>query len=736
MRKHLHREGGANMTELQLKELLADMSLGEKIEQLIQFHGGFYGDVKLITGPGHDYTIKPDQQWRIGTVLGEAGYEHLKNLQDGFMEKQPHHIPTIFMSDVIHGYKTIFPVPLGQGAGFDPELTRELAEATAKEASAAGLHVTFSPMCDLSRDARWGRCMEGTGEDPWLNARFAEAMVLGYQGDGIEKQGNIAACVKHFAAYGAPEAGRDYNTVDMSERMFRDRYLPPYVAALKAGAATAMTSFNDYEAIPASGNRWLLKELLRDELGFEGFVVSDYRAITEMIDHGVAADDKEAAALALKAWLDMEMVSGSYLNHAEALIEEGVISEKDIDRMCRNILVAKYNLGLFEDPFRYGGAERFTKAIYKKETRDFARKVAQESMVLLKNEGSVLPLDSGEKIALIGPFVSSQRAMLGSWTALRDYDSTAVIKEGFNNRFPGRVTVTEGCAPFGDIDGGIAQAVRAARNADVAVLTLGFPGELSGEATSMASVELPECQKKLLAAVKATGKPVVVLLTTGRPMALESVIDDMDALLVVWHPGTEGGHAIADVVSGDVSPSGHLTMCFPRCDGQIPIRYNHKNTGRPLTKAHPNPEKPWAKYYKSCYLNTPNTPLYPFGYGLSYTTFEFDSLTVVNPQVAMGKDVVIKARVRNVGDRDGATVAQLYMRDLVASTTRPVRELKGFERIELKSGESAELEFVLTAEDMAFCREDMKFAQEPGDFKVWVGQDSDATLEAQFTVLP
>ena len=447
-----------------------------------------------------------------------------------------------------------------------------------------------------------------------------------------------------------------------------------------------MTSFNDYEAIPASGNRWLLKELLRDELGFEGFVVSDYRAITEMIAHGVAADDKEAAALALKAWLDMEMVSGSYLNHAEALIEEGVISEKDIDRMCRNILVAKYNLGLFEDPFRYGGAERFAKAIYKKETRDFARKVAQESMVLLKNEGSVLPLDSGEKIALIGPFVSSQRAMLGSWTAFRDYDSTAVIKDGFSNRFPGRVTVTQGCAPFEDINGGIAQAVRAARNADVAVLTLGYPGELSGEATSMASVELPECQKKLLAAVKAVGKPVVVLLTTGRPMALESVIDDMDALLVVWHPGTEGGHAIADVVSGDVSPSGHLTMCFPRCDGQIPIRYNHKNTGRPLTKAHPDPEKPWAKYYKSCYLNTPNTPLYPFGYGLSYTTFEFDSLTVVNPQVAMGENVVIKARVRNVGDRDGVTVAQLYMRALVASTTRPVRELKGFERIELKSG--------------------------------------------------
>ena len=715
-------------------DLMSRMTLREKLGQMSQFVTTT-GDV---TGPeGEPMDINSlIRAGEVGSILNVKTPEEIEALQRLAVDSSRLGIPILFGHDIIHGCKVLFPINLASSCSWNVEAVKESARLAAAEAAAMGIAWTFSPMCDVSADPRWGRVSEGSGEDPYLGAKLSAAMVEGYQGKDLADSSTILACVKHFAAYGAPEAGRDYNTVDMSERMFRDRYLPPYIAALKAGAATAMTSFNDYEAIPASGNRWLLKELLRDELGFEGFVVSDYRAITEMIAHGVAADDKEAAALALKAWLDMEMVSGSYLNHAEALIEEGVISEKDIDRMCRNILVAKYNLGLFEDPFRYGGAERFAKAIYKKETRDFARKVAQESIVLLKNEGSVLPLDSGEKIALIGPFVSSSRSMLGSWTAFRDYDSTAVIKVGFDSRFPGRVTVAEGCTPFEDINGGIAQAVRAARNADVAVLTLGYPGELSGEATSMASVELPECQKKLLAAVKATGKPVVVLLTTGRPMALESVIDDMDALLVVWHPGTEGGHAIADVVSGDVSPSGHLTMCFPRCDGQIPIRYNHKNTGRPLKKAHPNPEKPWAKYYKSCYLNTPNTPLYPFGYGLSYTTFTFDSLTVVNPQVAMGEDVVIKARVRNVGDRDGATVAQLYMRDLVASTTRPVRELKGFKRIELKSGESAELEFVLTTEDMAFCREDMKFAQEPGDFKVWVGQDSDATLEAQFTVLP
>lgn len=724
---------GRSEAEKFADDLIGRMTLREKIGQMSQF----VTNTGVVTGPeGEPMDITAlVKAGEVGSVLNVRTPEEIEALQRLAVDSSRLGIPILFGHDIIHGCKVIFPINLASSCSWNVDAVRESARLAAYEASAMGIAWTFSPMCDVSADPRWGRVSEGSGEDPYLGSALSAAMVEGYQGKDLADSSTILACVKHFAAYGVPEAGRDYNTVDMSERMFRDRYLPPYISALNAGAATAMTSFNDYEAIPASGNRWLLKDLLRDELGFKGFVVSDYRAVTEMIAHGVAADAKEAAGLALSAWLDMEMVSGSYLNHAEALIEEGVISEKDIDRMCRNILVAKYNLGLFDDPFRYGGAERFYRSIYKKETLDLARKVAQESMVLLKNEDDLLPLDSGEKIALIGPFVSAPRAMLGSWTAFRDYDSTVVIKDGFDRRFPGRVTVTEGCAPFTDIDGGIAQAVRAARKADVAVLTLGYPGELSGEATSMTSVELPDCQKRLLSAVKATGRPVVALLTTGRPMALESVIEDIDALLVVWHPGTEGGNAIADVVSGDVSPSGHLTMCFPRCDGQIPIRYNSKNTGRPLTVAHPNPEKPWTRYYKSCYLNTPNTPLYPFGHGLSYTTFEFDSLTVVNPQASVGEDVVVRVRVRNTGNRDGATVAQLYMRDLVASTTRPVRELKGFERIFLKSGESAELEFVLTPEDMAFCRADMKFAQEPGDFKVWVGESCTAPLEARFTVL-
>jgi beta-glucosidase len=403
--------------------------------------------------------------------------------------------------------------------------------------------------------------------------------------------------------------------------------------------------------------------------------------------------------------------------------------------MCRNILLVKYQLGLFEDPFRYGGVERAQKSIYKPEHLEFARKVARESMVLLKNDEEVLPLKNGSRIALIGPYVADGGAMLGSWTGCGERDKAVTIEKGMKSRFSGNVQVVKGCGPFEEIEGGIDEAVKAARRADVAVLTLGYPGALSGEAASMTSVELPQVQKELLEAVRKTGTPVVVLLVTGRPMALESVEPMMDGLLVVWHPGSEGGNAVADLLSGDYSPSGHLAMTFPRCDGQIPIRYNHKATGRPTERTQGVLSLDnMHKYYKSCYLFTPNTPLYPFGYGLSYTQFSYDSLEVVNPLVAMGEDVVIKARVTNTGKKDGATVAQLYVHDMVASTTRPVRELKGFKRVELKAGESAELEFILKPSDLAFCREDMKFAVEPGDFMVWVGDDCNASAEGRFTI--
>lgn len=716
-------------------ELMEKMTLREKLGQMTQVKP----KTGEITGPDGevmdiDALLKAGE---VGSMLGVRTASDIERYQRMATDSSRLGIPILFGFDIIHGCKVIFPINLASACSWNMDAIRESARIAAYEAAATGLAWTFSPMCDISADPRWGRVSEGSGEDPYLGSAVSRAMVEGYQGSDLADSSTILACVKHFAAYGAPEAGRDYNTVDMSERMFRDRYLPPYRSAIDAGALSVMSSFNDYEGIPASGNRWLLKDLLRDELGFEGFVVSDYNAITEMVDHGVAAGHKDAALKALRACLDMEMVSGSYLNHGEELVEEGAIDIEDIDMMCRNILLVKYRLGLFDDPFRYGGEERAEQSIYKPEHLAASRALARESMVLLKNDGNVLPLKEDARIALIGPYVSDGEAMLGSWYGYGEKDKAVTIQKGLQTRFPDKVRTVRGCNPFTEVNGGIAEAVRAAAAADVAVLTLGYPGIMSGEATSMTSVELPQVQKDLLAAVKKTGTPVVVLLVTGRAMALESVEQLIDGLLVVWHPGSEGGNAVADLLSGDHSPSGHLAMTFPRCDGQIPIRYNHKATGRPLDRnqgVRALDKVMKGRYYKSCYLLTPNTPLYPFGYGLSYTKFAFDSLEVVNPEVSPGEDVIVRARVSNVGDRDGETVAQLYIHDKVASTTRPVRELKGFSRVRLNAGESAVVEFVLRAEDMAFCREDMKHAQESGEFSVWVGEDCNAGLEGGFRV--
>lgn len=715
--------------------LMDKMTLREKLGQMSQFRA----KSSAATGPdGKTIDIRTlIRNGEVGSILSIWDPAEIRTLQKLAVDSSRMGIPILFGHDIIHGCKTLFPINLGSACSWDPDATREAARIAAQETAAMGIAWTFSPMCDVSADPRWGRVSEGSGEDPYLTGKLSAAMVEGYQGNDLSDASTILACVKHFAAYGAPEAGREYNTVDMSERMFRDRYLPSYKAALDAGAASVMSSFNDFNAIPVSGNKWLLKDLLRDELGFGGFVVSDYNAVTEMVAHGVAANDKEAAALALEAGLDMEMVSGSYLNNGEELLREGRISRREIDRMCRNILRVKYRLGLFDDPFRYGGDSVRPEAFYKTEYLETARSLARESMVLLKNEGKALPLKAGAKIALIGPFAAHGRDMLGSWTAFGEKKRAVTIAQGLQERFPGKVTAVQGCKPFRPLEGGIAEAVWAARAADVAVLTLGLPGNLSGEAASLTSVELPDAQKELLKAVKAVGKPVVVLLVTGRAMALESVEDQMDALLVVWHPGTMGGAAVADLLSGDFAPSGHLAMSFPRCDGQIPIRYNYKNTGRPLNfEPDYTPTEKVKRHYYSMYAFTPNTPLYPFGYGLSYTDFVYDSLEVVNPDAAKDEDVRIRVRVSNVGETPGTTVAQLYLRDLVASTTRPLRELKGFERVFLKAGASRTVEFVLTPADRSFCREDLQFAQEPGDFAVWVGDSSDASLEGSFRILP
>lgn len=727
---------GSSKTEAEkfADDLLEKMTLREKFGQMSQFRPRS----GVVTGPeGFSYDLETMiKAGEVGSILSLRELDKFEVYQRLAVDSSRLGIPILFAHDIIHGCKVIFPINLGSSCTWDIESVRHSARVAAVEASAMGLAWTFSPMCDISADPRWGRVSEGSGEDPYLAAKLSAAMVEGYQGEDLSDSTTILACVKHFAAYGAPEAGREYNTVDMSERMLRDRYLPVYQAALEAGAATVMSAFNDYDCVPASGNKWLLKTLLRDELGFDGFVVSDYDAVHEMVNHGVAADGADAARLALEAWLDMEMTSGDYINHGEALVRDGIISEKHIDRLCRNILIAKYELGLFEDPFRYGGSERFAREIYKPESVALARKIARESMVLLKNDDSVLPLKENSKVAMIGPFLSDARAMNGTWDGFSEAARTVTIEQGMKARFSEEtLTFTRGCDPYNHISGGVEAAVRAARAADVVVLTLGLPGNHSGETTSMTTVELPQAQKDLLAAVKSTGKPVAVLLVTGRPMALESVDELMDALLVVWHPGTAGGDAVADLLSGDYSPSGHLTMSFPRCDGQIPIRYNHKSTGRPINKEIDYTQSHKAKKnYLSSYLFTPDTPLYSFGYGLSYTEFDFTDLQILDPEVRMGEDVRVKVRVSNVGDVAGTTVAQLYIRDKVASTTRPVRELKGFERVTLEPGSFADITFTVTAEDMAFCREDMKFDQEPGEFGVWVGNSSDADLEGKFIV--
>lgn len=706
--------------------LMKKMTLQEKIGQLQQLTSS-KGE---ITGPEGE-KINTEEFIRrgwCGSMLNAKTSKDIAYYQNIAINESRLGIPILFGYDIIHGCRIIFPENLGMSSSWDMEAIKKSAQVAALEAASIGIAWTFSPMCDISTEPRWGRVSEGSGEDPYLGSKIATAMVRGYQGEDLGDPNTILACVKHFAAYGAPQAGRDYHTVDMSQRMFRDRYLPPYRAAIKAGAATVMTSFNDFDGVPASGNKWLMRDLLRDELGFKGFIVTDYAATDEMRAHGVVADGKEAAKLSFDAHVNMNMVDRDYIKYGEELVREKKVSEKTIDLLCREILAMKFRLGLFDEPHRYGG-ERFKSETYLPENLAIARDVARKSMVLLENKGEVLPLKGSERIALIGPYADSRKEMSGAWPGLVEHDRSTTFREGLEARFgKDKVVYSEGCKPFEAIEGGIAEAVKAAEGADVVLFTMGLPNKCSGEATSLTSIEVPQAQRDLLAALDATGKPIVVLLVTGRPMDVGYEVEHADALLVTWHSGTMGGPALADVVSGDFNPAGRLTMTFPLCLGQVPIHYNMKRTGRPMLD--PNSK---AKYL-SRYLFTPNEPRYPFGYGLSYTTFDYSDLKVLTPEVAMGESVKVSVKVRNSGKRDGAEVVQLYMRDDVASTTRPVRELKGFERVELRAGEERTIEFTITPEDMSFWTINEEFAQEPGSFHIWAGHDSNASLESSFIV--
>ena len=706
-------------------ELIEKMTLQEKLGQLQQFVTN-KGDV---TGPdGVKRNIdEAIRQGTVGSFLSIRSKEEMLRLQKIAIEESRLGIPLIFGFDIIHGCRIQFPENLGASCSWDMEAIEHAARIAAEETTSLGIHWTFSPMCDISADPRWGRVSEGAGEDPYLGAKIAAAIVRGYQGNDLASDKTIAACVKHFAAYGAPQAGRDYHTVDMSEMMFRDRYLPPYKAALKAGAATVMSSFNDFMGIPASGNKWLMHTLLREELGFTGFVVSDYNAVHEQVKHGTAADGKDAACQAMNAHLNMDMVYGDYITYGEALVKEGKVSEKTIDQLCREVLAVKYRLGLFDDPFKYG-RQNHEDVVYRPENLQYAREVAAKSMVLLSNNG-VLPLKNVKKIAVVGPLADAPRDQIGAWISFGEADHSVTTLTAIKERYGAKnVLYAKGSDFHKPIKGGIEEAVRAAKQADVVLLSLGLPYTEGGEATSLTEITVPEAQQALLDAIKKSGKKVVVLLGTGRAMDVRNEVEKADAVLVTWHGGTMEGPAVADLVSGDKNPSGHLTMSFPYCVGQCPVHYNMKITGRPRKDAQHD------KKYLSRYMHTPNEPLFPFGYGLSYTEFEYSDLQVLTPEVELGGVVKISVKVTNKGKHDGDDVAQLYVRDVVAETTRPMRELKGFERLSLKAGESKVVTFEVPTSDLAYCHRDLSFKADAGEFQVWAGADSNATLEGKFVI--
>ena len=677
--------------------LMKVMTLDEKIGQLVLFTSDW-----SVTGPSmREGYLEDIRQGRCGALLNAHTADFTRSVQRVAVEETRLGIPILFGFDVIHGFKTIFPINLGMSASWDIEAIEHSARIAATEGAASGLQWTYSPMCDISVEPRWGRISEGSGEDPYLGSLISAAMVRGYQGDDLSANNTLLACVKHFAAYGAPQAGRDYNTVDMSERWLREFYLPPYKAAVDAGALSVMASFNELDGVPAHANAHLMQDILRDEWGFQGFVVSDYTGILEMIQHGYAKDLAQASELAINAGLDMDMMSSGYFDHMKELVESGRVSMKTLDTAVRRVLNLKAALGLFEDPYRYCDSEREKEVTLTQESKDFARRFAAESMVLLKNNG-ILPLKKGEKVAVLGPLANSKDDLLGSW------------------RGAGEVSAV----PAGILDA-VKEVTPVTAASSKVILVIGEPWGWTGEAASRSSIRIPEEQTALLRQLKKQGKSVAVVLLNGRPLDLSEESELADAILEAWYPGTMGGYAVADVLFGDVNPSGKLTATFPRNLGQVPIYHYAKNTGRPYI--HPD-----AKY-ESRYLDVPNEPLYAFGHGLSYTSFTYSPVTLSAQQFTGDGTLGVKVTVTNTGQREGTEVVQLYIRDLVGSVTRPVKQLKGFQRITLAPGESREVIFTIDREMISFWRQDMTWGPETGDFHVFVGGASDQVQQASFS---
>ena len=739
-----------NPFEAQVDSILGLMTLDEKIGQL---NLPVSGDITTGLGTSSDVG-KKIQDGLVGGMFNIKSVEKIRAVQKIAVEESRLKIPLLFGMDVIHGYETTFPIPLGLSSTWDMELIEKTARMAATEASADGINWTFSPMVDISRDPRWGRVSEGNGEDPYLGSRIAEAMVRGYQQDDLSENNTLMACVKHFALYGASEAGRDYNTVDMSKIRMYNEYLEPYKAAIDAGVGSVMASFNEIDGVPATGNKWLLTDLLRDDWGFNGFVVTDYTGIYEMMAHGVG-NEEEVVAQSLNAGIDMDMAGDSpiataaFIKSLKGALDKGMVKIEDIDIAVKRMLTAKYQLGLFDDPYRYLDSDRAKKEVFTDENRAFARKVGAESTVLLKNENNLLPLKKEGTIALIGPLANNAVNMAGTWSVATNQEKSNPFLAGLKTVVGDKANVLYAKGSNLDYDLELEQkatmfnktiprdgrtdkqlldeALSIANKADVIVAAIGESAEFSGESSSRTEIGIPQVQKDLLNALLKTGKPVVLVLFTGRPLELVEENENVPAILNVWFPGSEAGLAISDVLFGDVNPSGKLTATFPRSVGQIPIFYNHKNTGRPLM----NEEGKFEKF-RSNYIDERNEPLYAFGYGLSYTTFDYSNFKTSTTSINMDGTVEVSVDVTNSGDYDGKEVVQLYIRDVVGSVTRPLKELKDFQKVEIKKGDTKTVSFKINVEDLKFYNSDLDFVAEPGAFHVFVGTDSNTKMMKEF----
>jgi beta-glucosidase len=717
-----------------VNNLMSKMTLEEKLGQL-----NLPASSDFVTGAVSSSDIAEKvKAGKVGGVFNIRSVTKIKELQQFAVNNTRLHIPLLFGMDVIHGYKTIFPIPLGMSATWDMDLIKRSAQIAASEASADGIQWTFSPMVDLTRDPRWGRTSEGNGEDAFLSSAIAKAMIHGYQGDDLSAENTIMSCVKHYALYGAAEGGRDYNTTDMSRVRMYNEYFPPYKAAVDAGVGSVMVSFNEIDGVPASGNKWLVDDVLRKQWKFNGFVVSDYTGIPEMVNHGVG-DYQAVNALSLNAGVDMDMVGEGFLTTLKKSMQEGKVSLAQINKACERILEAKYKLGLFDDPYKYCNEQRSAKEVFTAANRAEARKIASQSFVLLKNNNQLLPLSAGKKIALVGPLANAKENMTGTWSVGADNAQSVSLLKGLTDAIGnnGKLVYAKGAnleddeemqkrqTMFGkDIarDGRTAEqmiqeAISISADADVIVAALGEGAESSGESASKSDIDIPYAQKRLLKALLATGKPVVLVLFNGRPLTLSWETENVPTILDVWFAGSEAGDAIADALLGKVNPSGKLSMSFPRNVGQIPVYYNHKNTGRPLTGK-------WFAKFQSNYIDVPNDPLYPFGYGLSYTQFEYGTIELSAKQLKGNQTLTVTVPVKNTGKYAGKEVVQLYIRDEVGSITRPVQELKGFNKIELAPGETKNVSFNITPELLKFYNGDLKFDWESGDFQIMIGTNS------------